>query len=424
MDQKLYNQYITVLNEELVTALGCTEPIAIAYASALARAQLDRIPDEIIAYCSGNIIKNVKGVTVPNSGGQKGVEIAAILGAVGGNPDKQLEVLTSITPEQIALSRQLAADHLCKVELVEGVANLYIRIEMRAGEDSALAEIADKHTNVTRISKNGKNLLHKEVQLDDGSASHKRDFMTISGILDFAEALQVSDVKPLLDHQIDCNMAIAEEGITNTYGANVGKNILKLYGGNDVETRAKAYAAAGSDARMSGCDMPVVINSGSGNQGITVTVPVVQYAQELHASEEQLYRALTISNLVAAHLKSGIGSLSAFCGAVSAATGSGAAITYLRGGSRAQIEQTISNTLGTISGMVCDGAKSSCAAKIASAVDAAILADKMSDNNDYFKGDEGILGEDIENTIRNIGRLGRKGMHDTDTEILHMMIGQ
>ncbi|GAB2046077.1 L-serine ammonia-lyase, iron-sulfur-dependent, subunit alpha [Agathobaculum sp. TL06] len=424
MDQKLYDQYITVLNEELVTALGCTEPIAIAYASALAREQLGCMPEQITAYCSGNIIKNVKGVTVPNSGGQKGVEIAAILGAVGGRADKQLEVLTPITPEQIEQSRALTAKHLCRVELVEGVANLYIRIEMRAGSDTALVEIADKHTNVTRISKNGKDLLHKDFQLDDGSVSHKRDFMTVEGILDFAESLQVKDVKPLLDHQIECNMAIAEEGLTNAYGANVGKNILKLYGTEDVETRAKAYAAAGSDARMSGCDMPVVINSGSGNQGITVTVPVVQYARALDTSDERLYRALVISNLVAAHLKTGIGSLSAFCGAVSAATGSGAAITYLRGGSRAQIKLTISNTLGTVSGMVCDGAKSSCAAKIASAIDAAILADKMSDNDDYFKGDEGILDDNIENTIRNIGRLGRKGMHDTDTEILRMMIGQ
>lgn len=424
MDQKLYDQYITVLNEELVTALGCTEPIAIAYASALAREQLGCMPEQITAYCSGNIIKNVKGVTVPNSGGQKGVEIAAILGAVGGRADKQLEVLTPITPEQIEQSRALTAKHLCRVELVEGVANLYIRIEMRAGSDTALVEIADKHTNVTRISKNGKDLLHKDFQLDDGSVSHKRDFMTVEGILDFAESLQVKDVKPLLDHQIECNMAIAEEGLTNAYGANVGKNILKLYGTEDVETRAKAYAAAGSDARMSGCDMPVVINSGSGNQGITVTVPVVQYARALDTSDERLYRALVISNLVAAHLKTGIGSLSAFCGAVSAATGSGAAISYLRGGSRAQIKLTISNTLGTVSGMVCDGAKSSCAAKIASAIDAAILADKMSDNDDYFKGDEGILDDNIENTIRNIGRLGRKGMHDTDTEILRMMIGQ
>lgn len=274
------------------------------------------------------------------------------------------------------------------------------------------------------MQKNGKDLLHKAFQLDDGSVSHKRDFMTVTGILNFAEDLQIDDVKPLLNHQIECNMAIAEEGLINTYGTNVGKNILKLYGSDDVETRAKAYAAAGSDARMSGCDMPVVINSGSGNQGITVTVPVVQYVRALRVPDDRLYRALVISNLVAAHLKTGIGSLSAFCGAVSAATGSGAAITYLRGGSRAQIELTISNTLGTVSGMVCDGAKSSCAAKIASALDAAILADKMSDSHDYFKGDEGILGEDIENTIRNIGRLGRKGMHDTDTEILRMMIGQ
>lgn len=424
MDQKIYDAYVAVLHEELVTALGCTEPIAIAYASALARKYLGRMPETMTAYCSGNIIKNVKGVTVPNSGGQKGVEVAAILGALGGNPDRQLEVLTGITPEQIEESKKLVAEHLCKVELVEGVANLYIRMEESAGDDTVTVEIADKHTNIVRITKNGADLIHKEYQLDNDGVNLKRAFMSIDGILDFADALHIEDVRALLDHQISCNMAIAEEGLAHTYGANVGKNILKLYDPTEVETRAKAYAAAGSDARMSGCDLPVVINSGSGNQGITVTVPVVQYAHELGVSEDKLYRALVISNLVAAHLKTGIGSLSAFCGAVSAATGSGAAITYLRGGSRDEIKQTISNTLGTVSGMVCDGAKSSCAAKIASAVDAAILADKMSANHDFFKGDEGILTDDIEYTIRNIGRLGRKGMHDTDTEILKMMIGQ
>ena len=392
-----------------MAALGCTEPIAIAYASALARAQLGRMPEKIIAYCSGNIIKNVKGVTVPNAGGQKGVEAAAILGALGGNPDRQLEVLTEITEEQIAQSRKLAAQRICQVRLVEGVANLYVRIEMTAGEDSATVVIADKHTHVVQISKNGEDILNELDQSAEEDRVCNRTFMSVDGILDFAESVDLEDVRDLLSHQISCNAAIAEEGLRNSYGAEVGRSILALYGDERVETRAKAYAAAASDARMSGCDMPVVINSGSGNQGITVTVPVVQYAQALGASEEKLYRALVISNLIAVHLKTGIGRLSAFCGAVSA---------------RDQIKMTIANTLGTISGVVCDGAKASCAAKIASAVEAAIISGKMAARNKYFPGDEGILGEDIEQTIKNIGRLGRNGMAATDVEILKMMIGQ
>lgn len=423
MDRILYDRYHQVLNEELTTALGCTEPIAIAYASATARKYLGCMPEQITVYCSGNIIKNVKGVTVPNSGGQKGVKAAAVLGALGGCAEKQLEVLSTVTEGDIERSKELAAQ-LCQVELVEGVANLYIRLEAVAASDTVTVEIADRHTNIVHIVKNKEDLMDKEYSLNRGDADHGRGFMSINGILNFAEEVRIKDVKLLLDHQIQCNMTIAREGLHRPYGANVGKNILKLYGNENVGTRAKAYAAAGSDARMSGCDLAVVTNSGSGNQGITVSVPVVQYAKELKASKEKMYRALVISNLIAAHIKTGIGPLSAFCGAVSASTGSGAGITYLRGGSREQIMFTIGNTLGSVSGIVCDGAKPSCAAKIASALDAAILADKMAFHNDYFKGGEGILSDDIEDTIRNIGRLGRKGMHDTDTEILNMMVGK
>jgi len=424
MDRIIYDRYIQVLNEELITALGCTEPIAIAYAGATARKYLGCMPKQITVYCSGNIIKNVKGVTVPNSGGQKGVEAAAILGALGGCAEKQLEVLSTVNKEDIDRSRELAAAQLCRVKLMEGVASLYIRLEAVAASDTVSVEIVDRHTNIVRIVKNGENLLDKKYSLNRGDADFGRDFITVNGILDFAEEVHIGNVKQLLDHQIQCNMTIAEEGLHRPYGANVGKNILKLYGNENVEARAKAYAAAGSDARMSGCDLAVVVNSGSGNQGITVSVPVVQYAKELKVSKEKLYRALVISNLIAAHLKTGIGPLSAFCGAVSASTGSGAGITYLRGGSRKQIIFTIGNTLGSVSGIVCDGAKPSCAAKIASALEAAILADKMAFNNDYFKGGEGILTDDIEDTIRNIGRLGREGMHETDTEILNMMVGK
>ena len=424
LDKKCYDGYIQVLEEELVTALGCTEPIAIAYAGAVARKHLGREPERLVVRCSGNIIKNVKGVTVPNSGGQKGVEVAAILGVLGGDPQRQLEVLVPITAEQIERSRALVAGGMCTVELAEGVANLYICLEARAGEDTVSVEIADKHTNIVHIVKNGVDVLAQAYGLDDGSADHKRDFMSVGGILDFAGEVKLEDVKELLDHQIACNMAIAQEGLTNPYGANVGKNLLELYGDERVEVKAKAWAAAGSDARMSGCDLAVVANSGSGNQGITVSVPVVQYARALNVPEDKLYRALCISNLMAAHLKSGIGRLSAFCGAVSAGTGAGAAIVYLQGGTRAQIEQTITNTLGNVAGIVCDGAKPSCGAKIAAALDAAILGGKMAFRGDGFQGGEGILTDNIEDTIRNVGRLGRKGMHETDIEILNMMIGR
>ncbi|HIV16991.1 MAG TPA: serine dehydratase subunit alpha family protein [Candidatus Alectryocaccobium stercorigallinarum] len=424
MDKDLYNKYVRVLQEELITALGCTEPIAIAYASAVARKNLGHMPEKITARCSGNIIKNVKGVTVPNSGGQKGVAIAAILGALGGNPDKRLEVLTSVTKEDIEKSKELKEAGLCTVDLVDGVANLYISLTAEYGNDKVVVEIADKHTNIVKIIKNGESILEKEFVLDHGKNDSGKEFMTVDGILDFAEELNVEDVRGLLEHQIQCNMTIAEEGMSNTYGANVGKNIIKLYGDDNVESRAKAYAAAGSDARMSGCDLAVVVNSGSGNQGITVSVPVYQYAKELKVSDEKLYRALSISNLMSVHIKAGIGPLSAFCGAVSAATGSAAAITYLLGGNRDQIKFAIINTLGSVSGIVCDGAKPSCAAKIASSVDMAILASKMAFSDDCFQNGEGIITDDVESTIKNIGRLGRDGMRSTDKEILNMMIGK
>ena len=424
MDKNIYDKYVKVLREELITALGCTEPIAIAYASAVAAKYLEKEPEHIVAVCSGNIIKNVKGVTVPNSGGQKGVEAAAILGAIGGNADKELEVMSSVTEEDIERSKVLKEDGLCTVELADDVENLYIELIATAGIDRVTVIIANKHTNIVSIKKNDEVVINKCFTLNKGVGQNDREFMTVAGILDFADVVDILDVKDLLDHQIACNLTISEEGLKNSYGANVGKNIIKLYGSDKVETRAKAYAAAGSDARMSGCDLAVVANSGSGNQGITVSVPVYQYAKELNVPDEKLYRALVISNLISAHIKTGIGSLSAFCGAVSASTGSGAAITYLKGGSRKQIYYTITNTLGTVSGIVCDGAKPSCAAKIASSVDCAILASEMAFNNDRFKVGEGILTDDIESTVKNIGRLGHDGMNTTDKEILNIMIGK
>lgn len=421
MDRNMNDKYTEVLKEELVMALGCTEPIALAYASAVARKELGAFPEKITAVCSGNIIKNVKGVTVPNSGGQKGIEVAVILGALGGNPDRKLEVLTEITQEQIEESRRLVNSDFCRVELAEGVANLYICIAAEKKGDVVKVEILDKHTNIVNIEKNGERLLHKQYTLNKGENAGKRSFMSIEGIMEFTETADVENLSELLDTQIRCNTLIAEEGLKKPYGANTGKRLLAIYG-DDVATRARAMAAAGSDARMSGSDLAVVINSGSGNQGITVSIPVVEYAKELNCTKEKLYRALILSNLIAIHIKDDIGSLSAFCGVVSAGAGSSAGITYLMNGTREQIKNAVSNTVAIASGIICDGAKPSCAAKISVSVDAAIMASKMALSGNNFSGGEGIVMDDVEATIDNVGRLGRVGMKETDVEILNMMI--
>lgn len=422
MNKNLYEKYVNVLNEELVAALGCTEPIALAYASAVARKELGAFPEKITAICSGNIIKNVKGVTVPNSGNQKGIKAAVILGALGGNPDKKLEVLTEITSEHIERSKQLEQTDLCKVELAESVANLYICIVAQWKDDFVRVEILDKHTNIVNIEKNGNKLYYKDYTLNNGDKDDKYDFMDIDGIIQFAEEANLDDVSHLLEMQIEYNTRIAKEGLSKPYGTNTGKKLLDIYG-DDVAIRARAMAAAGADARMSGSDLPVVINSGSGNQGITVSLPVIEYAKDLQCDINRLYRALIISNLVSVHIKADIGSLSAFCGAVSAGAGSSAGITYLLGGTWEQIEKAISNTVAIASGMICDGAKPSCAAKVSVSVDAAIMASKMALNNENYCGGEGIIMDDVEDTVDNVGRLGREGMKETDIEILKMMIG-
>ncbi len=423
MDKNICNKYVAVLKEELVMALGCTEPIALAYASAVARKELGMFPEKITAVCSGNVIKNVKGVTVPNSGNQKGIEVAVILGALGGNPDRKLEVLTEIAEDQIEESRRLIKSGFCSVKLAEGVASLYICIIAVYKDDVVKVEILDKHTNIVNIEKNDIKLLKQHYTIDNGENTRKRSFISIKGILDFTDAVEVKELSDLLDNQIRCNTLIAEEGLKKQYGANTGKKLLEIYG-DDVAIRARAMSAAGSDARMSGSDLAVVINSGSGNQGITVSIPVVEYAKELNCNKEQLYRALILSNLVAIHIKDDIGSLSAFCGAVSAGAGSSAGITYLMGGTKDQIADAISNTLAIASGMICDGAKPSCAAKISVSVDAAIIGSKMALSRNNFCGGEGIVMDDVEATLSNIGRLGRVGMKETDIEILNMMIGK
>ena len=423
MEKSLYDNYVNILKHELIPALGCTEPIAIAYASAKARQVLGDMPDRIEMNLSGNIIKNVKGVTVPNSGGLKGMEVAAVLGAVGGNADVALEVLESVKPEDIELTKKLVAEGICSCELAEGVANLYVEAKAIKGEHYAKVTIVDHHTNITKIEKDGEMLVDRKSEDENADAGIDRSKLTLKDIIDFANEVKIDDVREVLSRQLTMNRAISQEGLDNPWGAQVGKTLLSSRG-NDVVTRACARAAAGSDARMSGCSLPVVINSGSGNQGITVSMPVLTYAEEWNISEDKLYRALCVSNLVSVHIKYYIGSLSAFCGAVSAGCGSGAAIAYMYGASYDQIGQTIINTLGNVGGIVCDGAKSSCGAKIASAVNAAILGFQMAIEGKGFRDGEGIVLSDVEETIRSMGHVGRVGMAGTDIDILNIMIGK
>ncbi|MBR3705788.1 MAG: serine dehydratase subunit alpha family protein [Firmicutes bacterium] len=416
-------ELIDLLYSELVPALGCTEPIAIAYAAAKARQVLGQMPEHIDIRCSGNIIKNVKGVLVPNSGGMKGVGAAAVLGVVGGNADLALEVLSSVTDEHIAETRKLLDEGFFSCQLQENVANLYIVATVNAGGHTASVTIVNRHTMIAEMTRDG-HIIYQLSQYADMQKEKEKSkpwTLTMEGIVDFANTVDLAEVKPLLDSQIEMNSAIAREGLSNTYGAQVGKTLLDCYP-EDVRTRARAYAAAGSDARMGGCSLPVVINSGSGNQGMTVSLPVLQYANKWGISEEKTYRALLISNLTAIHLKHYIGSLSAFCGAVTAACAAGCAITYLAGGTFEQICNTIINTLANVGGIVCDGAKASCAAKIASAVDAAILGHQMSMLGRSFSGGDGIIQDNIEDTIKSIGYVGRVGMKETDIEILHIMM--
>lgn len=462
MEEKIYRSYIEILKEELVPALGCTEPIAIAYAAAKAAEVLkesngekvqiaehkteekagtadrngaksasqtapDNCNGHLDVYCSGNIIKNVKSVTVPNSGGMRGIEAAALLGLVGGDASRKLEVLEGITEEQREETRRLLEKKFCTCYLQEGVANLYIRAELTLEGHSACVTIEDKHTNIIKIEKDGVVLFEKacKAEADAGAKeqSDKRALLNVADILQFADEVRIEDIKDVIGRQIEMNTAISEEGLRNPYGAEVGRTLLNAYG-DDIKIRAKAKAAAGSDARMNGCSMPVVINSGSGNQGMTCSLPVIEYAKELKVPEEQLYRALVVSNLVAIHQKSYIGSLSAYCGAVSAACGAGAAIAWLNGGDYEAVARTITNALANTSGMVCDGAKSSCAAKIASAVDAAIMAYTLESANHCFQPGEGLVKDNVEDTIRNMGYVGRVGMKDTDVTILNLMIDQ
>lgn len=422
LNREKYQNYVQVLKEELIPALGCTEPIAIAYASAKAREVLGGTPDRIVVECSGNIIKNVKGVIVPTTKDLRGITAAAIIGAVGGDASKELEVLTSVNPSHLEQAKILIEKGICEEKILNTPAKLHVIVRAFKGDDSAMVEIIHAHTGIVRIEKNGEVLLDIPHCIDEErSGTTTREWMSIEDIVEFANTVDIEDVSDTLQRQIDYNTAIAEEGLQRIYGANIGMTLLTVYG-DDVKVRAKAAAAAGSDARMSGCEMPVVINSGSGNQGMTVSLPVIEYARELSVTTERLYRALCISNLIAIYQKTKIGRLSAYCGAVSAATGAGAGISYLYGGGVREISKTITSTLANVSGIVCDGAKPSCAAKIASSVDAALLACYMTMQGRGFQSGEGIVKDSIEGTIESVGKLAKNGMQVTDEEILKIMV--
>ena len=420
--EQMHDVFVETLKRELVPALGCTEPIAIAYAAAKARDVLGEFPRHMDIRCSGNIVKNVKGVTVPNSGGLRGIDVAAVLGVVGGNADRELEVLEEIRPEHIEKTKELISQGYVDCTLQEDVENLYIVATVFSQEHKAEVTIVNRHTLITRIAVDDK-VLFEEKPVENAAVNNHWEIWNIRNILDFANTVDLDRVRDVIKDQIVKNSAIATEGLSANYGARVGKTLLEVYG-NNVQTRARAKAAAGSDARMGGCSMPVVINSGSGNQGMTVSLPVIEYARELCVSEDKMYRALVVSNLVSIYQKHFIGSLSAFCGAVTAACGCGAAITYLCGGTYEQVCMTIVNTIANVGGIVCDGAKSSCAAKIASAVDAAIMAHNMSMRGRHFEAGEGFVQKDIEETIKSLGYIGRVGMKSTDVEILKVMLGQ
>lgn len=419
----IYQTYIDILKEELVPAMGCTEPIALAYAAAKAREVLGEIPDKVVVEASGSIIKNVKSVIVPNTNHLKGIPAAVAAGVVAGKAEKKLEVIASVTIEEVKqIQKYLHSKEIIVLHIDSGI-TFDIVVSVYKDNSYAKVRIANYHTNIVLIEKDGNKLFETMVESEKEERVADRSLLNVKDIWEFARIVDISDVKGLLDKQIKYNMAISEKGLNGNYGANIGKVLLKMYGDN-IKIRAKALAAAGSDARMNGCELPVIINSGSGNQGITTSVPVIAYARELEVSDETLYRALSLANLVTIHQKTGIGRLSAYCGAVSAGAGAGAGIAFLYGGDYKDIIHTIVNTLAIVSGMVCDGAKASCAAKIVSAVDAAILGFHMYQEGQQFLGGDGLVMKGVEETIANIGRLGKEGMREANEEIIKIMVGK
>ena len=418
---RCYQEFIQILREELLPAMGCTEPIAVAYAAAKARETLGALPERVLVEASGNIIKNVKSVVVPNTGGLKGLPAAAAAGVVAGNASAELQVLASVSSLQIAAIGEYLKAAPIEVRHADTPHIFDIAVSVFRGDESAYVRITDFHTNVVTIRRNGETLLEKVSEGGGEECLTERGSLSVERIIDFADNVKIEDVREILERQIEYNMAIAEEGLKNSYGANIGKTLLRR-NENDLGYKLRAWAAAGSDARMNGCEMPVIINSGSGNQGITTSVPVIVYAREMGKSHEELLRALCVSNLVTIHLKTGIGRLSAYCGAVSAGAGAAAGIAYLQGGRFDVIAHTVVNTVAVTSGIVCDGAKASCAAKIAEAVDAGLLGLAMYQTGNEFYGGDGIVKKGVERTIEIVGRLARCGMQETDKEIIRLML--
>ena len=419
----VYRQYLDILREELRPAMGCTEPIALAYAGAKARQLLGSLPERIEAFVSGNIIKNVKSVIVPNTGGLHGIGPAICAGVVAGDPERQLQVISRVTDAQRAQLAEFMDAVQLQIHPAQSELIFDIDLRMWAGAEYVRLRIVNHHTNIAYMEKNGKILLQHPITEASEDQLTDKSCLTIQRIVEFADCLDVEDVRSLVGEQIRCNMAIAREGLTNNWGANIGSVILARQG-QLLCKQAAAYAAAGSDARMSGCEMPVIILSGSGNQGITASVPVAVYAEALGASDEQLLRAVTLSDLVTIHQKTGIGRLSAYCGAISAGCGAGAGIAYLRGGDADAVAHTVVNAIAILSGTICDGAKPSCAAKIAAAVDAGILGCDMYLEHQQFYGGDGIVTKGADKTVVNVGRLAREGMKETDKTILKIMLDE
>lgn len=416
--------YEAILKAELRPAMGCTEPIAIAYAAAILYEALGEMPEHIDAHFSGNIIKNVKSVIVPATGGRHGIEAAIAAGLVSGHADKKLEVLTVLTSDDEKKIDKILSCCDIKISKIPTGCSFELELYGKSGDRAASVKISGAHTNVVEVVSDGLDITKKyaeETIVEESGDEPDMTLLNVQDIVEFADTCDLKELRPYLTRQIELNMAIAEEGISGTWGASIGKVMLTM--GDDVSRKARAYAAAGSDARMSGCEMPVCIISGSGNQGITASVPVAIYAREMNKSEEETLRALLVSDLITIHQKTGIGTLSAYCGAISAGVGAGAGICYLHGGRFQEIAHTLVNSVAILSGTICDGAKPSCAAKIAMAVEAGIMGYEMWKNGSQFHGGDGIVEKGVENTIKNVGRLAKDGMSDTDREIIEIMLG-
>jgi len=418
-----YVEYIRILKEELIPATGCTEPIALAYAAAKAREILGTVPERCRVVVSGNIIKNAKSVVVPNTNGLKGIGAAAASGIVAGDPSKILDVLSNINETDKTKIAEYQEKHDISIIPYEGDAIFYIDVTLFYGDTYAKIVIENFHTNIVLIEKNGEVLFRAGEKNECTIGITDRKLLNVKDIVDFVDSVELSDIEDVIGRQIEYNSAIAADGMANDWGANIGKTLISTYG-NDVKIRARAFAAAGSDARMGGCEKPVIILSGSGNQSLAASLPVIEFASELKVTREKMIRALALSDLIAIHEKTSIGRLSAFCGAVSAGCAAGAGIAYLNGGKYEAVSHTVVNALAIVSGIVCDGAKPSCAAKIATAVDAGILGYSMYQNGQQFFGGDGIVTKGVDNTIANVGRMASRGMRETDKEILNIMVGQ